>query len=217
MSAQPNIVPFPSAPQSLTEKYRPRNLSDFCGIAKPKEILQRLAERPYSSSWLFRGESGTGKTTAAMALADAIPAQLHHIASQECTVKRIEDVWSDCFYYPKHGCRFHMVLIDEADQMSSAAQVSLLSKLDSTTPAPDTIWIFTANSTERFESRFLSRCRILEFSNYGIQRDAVELLTRVWNDEVPGKQGPDFARIVKDAKGNVRQALMALELDIMLA
>lgn len=219
MSAQPNLLSFPAplAPQSLVEKYRPRVLADFCGISKPREILRRLAERPYTSSWIFRGESGTGKTTAALALADAIPAQLQHIASQDCTSRRIEEVWQNCFYHPEAGKRFWLNLIDEADQMSPAAQVSLLSKLDSTTPAPDTLWVFTCNSTERFEPRFLSRSRVLEFSNYGIQRDAVELLQRVWNQEAPGKEPPPIARLVKEANGNVRAALMALELEIMMS
>lgn len=219
MSAQPNLLSFPvlSAPQSLVEKYRPRDLASFCGISKPKEILRRLAERPYASSWIFRGESGTGKTTAALALADAIPAQLQHIASQDCTSRRIEEVWQNCFYHPEAGKRFWLNLIDEADQMSPAAQVSLLSKLDSTTPAPDTLWVFTCNSTERFEPRFLSRSRVLEFSNYAIQRDVVELLHRVWNEETGGKESPNLSRIVKEANGNVRAALMALELEIMMS
>lgn len=219
MSALPNLLSFPtqSAPQSLVEKYRPRTIGEFCGIVKPKEILNRISERPYSSSWILRGESGTGKTTAALALADAIPAQLQHIASHECTAKRIDEVWQNCFYHPAPGFRFHLILVDEADQMSSAAQVSLLSKLDSTTPAPDTIWIFTCNATERFEPRFLSRSRVLEFSNYGIQKDAVDLLSKVWEQETGGKPSPNIQRLVKENNGNVRAALMALELEIMLS
>lgn len=219
MATAPNLLHFrnESAPVSLVEKYRPRQLADFCGISKPKELLRRLAERPYSSSWVFRGESGTGKTTAALALADAIPAQVQHIASQDCTVKRIDDVWTNCFYHPESGKRFHLILVDEADQMSNAAQVSLLSKLDSTTPAPDTLWVFTCNSTERFEPRFLSRSRVLEFSNYAIQKDAVDLLTRIWETEAPGKESPNLARIVKESNGNIRASLMALELELMLS
>ena len=80
--------------------------------------------------------------------------------------------------------------------------------------APDTIWVFTCNSTESFHPRFLSRSRVLDFSNYGIQKDAVELLEQVWTAEAPGKQSPNLARIVKEANGNVRASLMALELGI---
>jgi hypothetical protein len=54
---------------------------------------------------------------------------------------------------------FHVVWPTRADQMTSAAQLALLSKLDSTDPAPNTIWIFTASETERLERRLVSRCK----------------------------------------------------------
>lgn len=73
---------------------------------------------------------------------------------------------------------FHVVLADEADQMTNAAQLALLSKLDSTDPAPNTIWIFTANDTQRLERRFLSRCKLLEFSSYGLSSDIAS--TSIW-------------------------------------
>ncbi len=219
MSAAPNLLEFrtQSAPESLVEKYRPRRLSEFCGIAKPKEILQRLAERPYSSSWIFRGESGTGKTTAALALAEMIPAEVQHVAAAECNIARVQEVWDNCRYYPPQGKQFWMVLVDEADQMSTAAQVSWLSKLDATAPAAQTVTVFTCNDTERFEPRFLSRSRVLEFSNYAIQTDAVKLLARVWDAETSGKTPPNLARIVKEVNGNIRAALMQLEMEILLA
>ena len=218
MSAQPNLLPFraPSAPQSLVEKYRPHSLSDFCGNVKSKEILQRLAERPYTSSWIFRGESGTGKTTAAQALAEMIPAEIQHIGSQELTINRIKEVWERCCQYSSRS-GWWLNLVDEVDTGSKAAHDYLLSRLDSTASAPETIWVFTCNSTESFHPRFLSRSRVLDFSNYGIQKDAVELLEQVWTAEAPGKQSPNLARIVKEANGNVRASLMALELELMQA
>ena len=216
MSAQPNLLPFraPSAPQSLVEKYRPHQLADFCGISKPKEILSRLAERPYSSSWIFTGESGTGKTTAAQALAEMIPAEIQHIGSQELTIIRIKEVWERCSRYSSRS-GWWLNLVDEVDTGSRAAQDYLLSRLDSTASAPDTIWVFTCNGTDSFHPRFLSRSRVLDFSNYGIQREAVELLQTVWDRETGGKTAPNLARIVKEVNGNVRAALMALELEIM--
>src|SRR5271157_940480 len=213
MSALPLMFPSQPAPQpvDLTDKYRPRQLADFVGLEKPRKIMAKLAARPYSSSWIFTGASGTGKTTLALALAEAIPAQVQHIASQECTVSRIESVWANCFYLPEPGKRFHVVLVDEADTMSKAAQDSLLSKLDGTTPAPDTIWIFTCNQTDRFEPRFLSRNRVIEFSSYGIGKEATALLERIWQAEGPKTvEPPNFARIIKENNSNIRAALMDL-------
>jgi replication-associated recombination protein RarA len=205
-------------PAPLTERYRPHSISAFVGLDKPKRICAALAAKPFESAWLFTGPSGTGKTTMAMALAEMLPAELHHIPSQECNLENIERIRRVCQYVPMAGCKMHLVLVDEADRMTDAAQVSLLSKLDSTNFPPNTIFIFTCNATDRLEPRFLSRLRTVEFSSYGIATDAAQLLQSIWQREAPaGASAPNFARIVKDATNNVRAALMALETELMIA
>jgi DNA polymerase III delta prime subunit len=112
----------------------------------------------------------------------------------------------------------HLVLVDEADQMTTAAQLFLLSKLDGTAALPNTIWIFTCNATERLQDRFLSRVKPVEFSSYGIAGEAAALLERIWDENAPSSAArPNFGRIVKDANNNVREALMRLETELMLA
>ena len=210
------VLSFPSAPQSLVEKYRPRHLAGFAGLSKPKEILRRLADNPRSSNWLFAGDPGTGKTTSALALAEMIGAEVQHIGSGDLTVARIESVHDRCFHLPMFGS-FWVVLIDEVDTGSKQALDSLLSKLDSTDKAPNTIYILTCNDVSNLHPRLVQRCLRLDFSTYGIQKDAVELLERIWKIEAPGKVAPNCARIVKENNGSVRAALMALELELMLA
>jgi replication-associated recombination protein RarA len=203
-------------PQSLTEKYRPKSIDEFVGLDKAKAVCRNLLKRPIESAWLFKGPSGVGKTTLALALAAQGPFELHHVPSQDCNLENISKVRATCQYYPKDGCRAHLVLIDEADRMTQAAQISLLSKLDATNPAPNTIWILTCNDTSTLEPRFLSRCHIVEFSSYGISSQVSDLLARVWDAETDNPtERPNFQRIVKDASNNVRAALMALETEIM--
>ena len=203
-------------PKSLTEKYRPRALDQFCGLDKAKKIARRLIAAPKESAWFFLGPSGTGKTSLGLALAELIPAELHHLPSQECNLANIERVRQTCQYFPASGYRCHLVLADEIDQLSPAAQISLLSKLDSTNFFPNTIFIGTANSTDRLEPRFLSRFHVIEFSSYGMAAPAVELLTKVWNAETaPDAPAPNFARMVKESNNNVRESLMRLETEIM--
>ena len=208
----------------LVEKYRPHQLAQFAGVERPKAILSRFVAAPYSSAWLFTGPSGCGKTTMAMAVCETIGAQLHHIPSRQCNLEEVERVVQSCHYMPMFGQRFHLVLVDEADQMSKAAQHAFLSVLDATNPPPDTIFIFTANGVTGLEDRFISRCRSLEFDGENI--DMTRLLCAVFEAEaremgidpmkLDSSKWPSFSAICKRAKGNVRRALMELELDISL-
>src|SRR5260370_31649665 len=142
-------------PQSLAERYRPATIDGFIGLEKPKKVLKAFVGRPTSGAWLFVGPSGVGKSTMALALAGELQAELHKIPSQKCNAQTIEDTVRQCWYAPLTLGGFHVVLADEADQMTNAAQLALLSKLDSTAPAPNTIWTFTPSDTERVEPTFL--------------------------------------------------------------
>jgi replication-associated recombination protein RarA len=210
-------------PQPLAEKYRPQRIADFVGLEKAKRIVSKLAANPYPSSWLFVGASGTGKTSMALALATGMPAELHHIPAKECTLETVQEVCRQCYYSPRQPdnwkpVRFHLVLVDEADQMSYPAQLAFLSKLDATAFPPNTIFIFTCNATDSLEKRFLSRCRSIEFSSYGMAGEITGLLSSIWDRETDNPvERPNFQRIVKDSCNNVRDALMTLEVEILSA
>lgn len=209
-------------PQPLSEKYRPQRVQDFIGLEKAKRIITKFAAQPYQSAWLFVGPSGCGKTTMGLALAAEMPAELHHIPAKECTLETVQEVCRRCHYSPRQPdtwqpVRFHLVLIDEADQMSNAAQLALLSKLDATAFPPNTIFIFTCNATDNLEKRFLSRCRTIEFSSYGMAEPITGLLSSIWERETNGAESPNFQRIVKDGCNNVRDCLSTLEVEILAA
>jgi replication-associated recombination protein RarA len=208
-------------PQPLTEKYRPTRIAEFVGLPKVKKIIGNLCVKPFPSSWFFLGPSGTGKTTMALALVNEMPAELHHIASKECTLETVQDVARKCHYMPRmvddcKPCKMHVVLVDEADQMSYPAQLAFLSILDATGFPPNTIFIFTGNATANLEDRFLSRVMTLEFSSYGMGNLVTDLLGRVWDQETDSPtERPNFARIVKESNNNVREALGRLQVEIM--
>jgi DNA polymerase III gamma/tau subunit len=198
-------------PQSLADKYRPQSIADFCGLEKQKKILSKLAGNPRSCALLFVGSPGTGKTSMAYAFASAIGAEVHHIGSQECRLETLADLTRTCQFVPLSG-GFHVCIVDEADVMSDAAQKYLLSKLDSTETCPNTVWIFTCNSVERLEERFLSRCIKLEFNSYGASDQITELLARIWKTETGEDNTPNLKKVIC---GNVRESLMRLEVEIL--
>jgi replication factor C subunit 2/4 len=208
-------------PQSLAERYQPKTIDQFVGLEKPKKIMAKFAAGPYASAWIFVGPSGTGKTSMALAICNAVAGELHHIPSQSCDLATVKAVTDRCQYYPRifesgQAGRFHFVLVDEADRMSPAAQLAFLSKLDGTAQPERTIFVFTCNSVDCLETRFLSRCRRVDFSSYGMAEGIAGLLQQVWDAETESNADcPNFARLAKDSGNNVRDALNSLEMAVM--
>jgi replication-associated recombination protein RarA len=228
MEAQPNLAvshsqhnPFNLTfdfPVRLSEKYRPHRISEFVGLDRPKRIASKFVARPYACSFIFDGPPGVGKTSLAQAMAEEMNAEFHHIGSQKCTLEELERVCRICAYVTMEGKGFHFVLIDEVDSASRAAQLALLSKLDSTEAPKQTVWVFTCNTTENLEPRFISRCIQVEFSSYGMSSETAAHLQNIWQAETGSTENaPDFLRICKNVRNNVRDALQALESELLAA
>jgi replication-associated recombination protein RarA len=207
-------------PEPLTEKYKPKRVADFM-VDKPKRVLLSLLANPKPSAWFLLGASGMGKTEMALAFAAELPAQVHHIASKDCDLESVRRIKLACHYVPHNmfkpdeQCKMHVCIIDEADQASYPAQLAFLSLLDATGFPPNTIFIFTGNSIANLEDRFMSRVRVLEFSSYGMADQITALLATIWANEAGNAPAPNFARITKDAKSNIREAINSIEVELM--
>jgi replication factor C large subunit len=204
-------------PKPLAQKYQPTRIGDFIGLEKPRKILASFARAPRSCALLFKGPSGTGKTTMALALAEEIGAEMIHIPSQRCTVAELEQCLAMTQYVPMAGKKFWLVLIDEFDQASEKAQLALLSKLDATGMRDGVIFVFTANSVDNLEARLLSRCMQIEFSSYGLSEQISTFLEGIWSSETSCADRPDFTRIAKEERNNIRGCLNRIELSLMEA
>ena len=201
-------------PQSLAEKYRPLRIADFVGLEKPKKIATAFCRAPREAAFLFVGGPGVGKTSLGLAMANELGAELHLINSAKCTAAILQDTIDRCYYVPLTG-GFHLVLVDEIDAATPAAQLALLSKLDATARPPKTIFVFTCNDSSNLERRFLSRCMTLEFSTYGLRGELASFLERIWKSETDATPTVNFERMAKEANGGIRESLMELELSLL--
>lgn len=220
-------------PLSLAERYQPRKIEDFIGLARPKQFLTNLLAKPRPCALLFVGPPGAGKTAMAMAFAEQLPGSLHHVSAQKCDVATL-DALNDKFAYSPPVGKFWICLVDEADQMTEKAQLQLCSRLDGTaalkpmfgggfergTPPP-IIWIFTCNGhgedqTEvpySFAPRFKSRNMVVPFPAVS-PSELAAYLEKLWNIE--GGTACDAAYFSYMADGiGVRDALMRLESDLL--
>jgi replication-associated recombination protein RarA len=201
-------------PASLAVKYQPRSIHAFCGIDKVKRVLSKFVQNPYACSFLFHGPPGVGKTSMAQAMAEEMGAEFHHLGSQKCNIETLEQVCRTCEYIPLNG-GFHFILIDEIDSASKAAQLSLLSRLDSTNSPKRTVFVFTCNTLENLEPRFISRCLELPFQSHGIAAEAARLLETIWEREAGDAEKPNFLRIVQSSKNNIRDAVNSLQVELL--
>jgi len=210
-------------PTPLAVKYTPRCVADFL-CERPRRIMSAFVRNPRPDAFYLLGESGLGKTEMALAMAREIPAELHHLPSRECDLAAVQAIVKQCHYMPRMAenwepCRLHLVLVDEAHQMSPAARDAWLSKLDGTARPPNTVFVFTGNDKPNdCHGAFMSRVKLIEFSSYGLQREVAKTLERIWAIETNGKlEAPNFVRLAKDANNNIRDAINALELELMAA
>jgi replication-associated recombination protein RarA len=219
VSSNPMQVGF-AFPESLSDKYKPKRVADFMQVF-PRKVMLSLLANPRPGAYFFLGASGLGKTEMALALANELPAQVHHVASKDCDLEAVRKIRLACNYVPhdmfnpERRCRMHVVIVDEADQMSKPAQLAFLSLLDATGFPPNTVFIFTGNSRDGLEDRFMSRVKLLPFSKEGMAPKIVELLAAIWAAEAGDAPAPNFARLVKDSCNNVRDAINTLEVELM--
>jgi replication-associated recombination protein RarA len=209
-------------PESLADKHKPRRVADFL-VAFPRNVMVNFARNPKPDAFYFLGGSGLGKTEMALALANELPAQLHHIASKDCDLARVQRLKLSCGYIPhdmfnpERRCKLHVVLVDEAHVMTENAVLAFLTLLDPAGRPPNTVFIFTGNSKPIDpHGAFMSRVKLLPFAKEGLDAEFEALLRAIWRAEGGTDQNaPNFANIIRYSGNNIRDAINTLEVELM--
>ena len=176
--------------QSLSDRWRPRVLADLAGQTDAVERLRGFLAAPYSAAFLFAGPTGTGKTTAALALAaelgcdvDAEPPEfggLHSIASGEHTAAAVREMWGSLWSMPFQGSGWKVLVINEVERLKDSVEQLWLDRLEDMPPR--TCIVFTTNDAVSLPARFVDRCECVEFPGdaTALADAARQLAARIW-------------------------------------
>ena len=183
---------------SLTEKYRPTSLDTIWGQDAAVKVLRKFAAAPYSACFIFEGDTGTGKTSAALALASALGCDLAQkefggvqtIASGEQSADAVREAYRQMFNCTWHGSGWKVVVVNEADRMARPAETIWLDVLEALPPR--TVIIFTTNEPGRLSQRFLDRCTRLAFESdvEKLRASATAFAAAVWKAETGRRADP---------------------------
>jgi putative ATPase len=198
----------------LAARMRPRSFEEFVGqthLLGPGRVLTQLAESGHLSSILLWGPAGTGKTTLAYLLADAVGAELVQLSAVSSGVADARKVIDRA-----RGGLFRTVLfVDEVHRWSKAQQDVLLPAVEEGTVT--LIGATTENPYFSLVTPLLSRCILLRLEPLS-DEDVRALLERAVADDERGLgrlgvEATDEAleHLVEVAGGDARVAVTGLE------
>lgn len=200
------------------EKYRPRKLDDVVGNVETVARLRVIAKHGNVPNLILAGPPGTGKTTSIHCLAlELLGEEIYRNAVLELNAsddRGIDVVRNKIKSFAKRKVilppgRHKIIILDEADSMTSAAQQALRRTME--LYSSTTRFALACNISSKIIEPIQSRCAILRYGRLAdkeVLRRAREVLRY---EDISNFTDDGLEAVLFVAEGDMRTALNALQ------
>jgi len=190
------------------EKYRPDTIDNYICGDQLRDIVRDFISRKDIPHLLFHGSAGTGKTTLAKILTKNIPCDVMYVnASDNTGVDFVRDKIKP-FASSMGFHELKVVILDEADYMSTNSQASLRNLME--TYSKSTRFILTCNYVEKIIAPLISRSQVFRLEPPAMKDVAVYVKTILDNENIKYTM-PDIASVTKALYPDIRKIVNFLQ------